>query len=352
MSEEEHQFCQHAFHGAVVAVHHPRLEELESRSIAMHLHRALVALCDVHHDDAAVDEGTEFVHEPRFLGCIARAEGLENHGAQSSHGEAGVHHLRTDAREERQNHDVVVQQEVRFEDRSRFRAANEVLLIFNMYAGVCQRREVEGAEGVEPLGVDFCCSVSSHQSVFEEDADLGHHGSSAAVGGCCDFDARQKVFLSVGAETPDGELRPRDDDRLSEILQHEAQRTGGVCHCVCAVEEHEAVIVLIVVADDVGNFHPVARLHVRTVNGEVKGECIDVKVEALQFGDIFFELRKLKVLESPGDGVLNHSDGSSGVDEENVRAVVQCGQGLWGGISRGVGLFSSAERRWNREDPP
>ena len=33
MSEEEHQFCQHAFHGAVVAVHHPRLEELESRSI-------------------------------------------------------------------------------------------------------------------------------------------------------------------------------------------------------------------------------------------------------------------------------------------------------------------------------
>ncbi len=49
---------------------------------------------------------------------------------------------------------------------------DEVLVITDMDACLCQCGIVEGAESVEILGIDFGGTVAPHQLVLEEDAHL------------------------------------------------------------------------------------------------------------------------------------------------------------------------------------
>ncbi len=83
-------------------------------------------------------------------------------------------------------------------------------------------------------------------------------------------------------------LRPRDDDGLSQVLQHEAERRGGVGEGVGAVEDDEAVEVLVGVLDvldgrgqqvQVRRLHEmgVAVAHLRDLNPVVHGHVAGVE---------------------------------------------------------------------------
>ena len=318
VADEVHELREHAFERAVVAVDHTGLKQLEAGFVAVHLHRALRALRDVDHDHAALDEFADAIHKPRLLRCIARTEGFEHQGTQPVDGEARVDHLLADARKEGEDHHVVVHQEVGREGCSRGRTADEVVLVLDVDAGMCQRGEVERTKGVEALGIDLGGAVAAHQPALEEDAHFGHHGLALGIACGGYLDARQEVFLAVGAELADGQLRTGDDDGLAHILEQEAQGRCGVGHGVGAVQQHETIIVGIVVGYDVGHLHPVARLHVGGVDGGIERERINVVVELVEFGHIVAELLEIEIFERSRLGIFDHADRSSRVYNEYV----------------------------------
>ena len=77
--------------------------------------------------------------------------------------------------------------------------------------------------------------------------------------GSCYLDTRHQILFSVGAQLSDRQLRPREDHRLGEVLQHKRQGRGGEGHGVCAVEDDETVVFVIVVGDDLHDLLPQLR---------------------------------------------------------------------------------------------
>ena len=59
--------------------------------------------------------------------------------------------------------------------------------------------------------------------------------------GSGDDEGAKEVVAAVAAGFEDGNLRPGDDDRFAQILQHEGQRRCRVRQRVSAVQDHEAV---------------------------------------------------------------------------------------------------------------
>ena len=79
-----------------------------------------------------------------------------------------------------------------------------MLLVTDVYARFCQRGAVEGTEGIEVFGIDFRSPVTAHQFIFEEDADLGHHGCAVGAAGGGNFNGGDEVFLTVSTQHTDG----------------------------------------------------------------------------------------------------------------------------------------------------
>ena len=212
---------------------------------------------------------------------------------------------------------------MRLEGCARLWAADKVLLVFDVYARVCQRGEVVRAEGIEAFGVDFHGAVAAQQAAFEEDTHLRHHGSPVLILCGGNFDAGQEIFLAVGAQLSDGELRAGDDNGFAEVFEHETQGRGCVGHRVRAVQQHEAVVGIVMVGNDMRHLHPVARFHVAGIYGRVEGERVNVIIEAFQFGHVVSELLEVEVFERAGLGIFDHADGPARVDDKDVR-VLQC----------------------------
>ena len=84
------------------------------------------------------------------------------------------------------------------------------------------------------------------------------------------------------------------------------------------MQEHETVVRGVMVGNDMGYFHPVARLHVAGVDGRVEGERVNVVVEAVQLGHIVTKLLEIEVLERASFRVLYHSDSSARINNKDV----------------------------------
>ena len=117
-----------------------------------------------------------------------------------------------------------------------------VVFILDVNAGGGQYGIVVGAECVEVLGIDFGCTVSSEQVVFEEDADFGYDRRSVRMLGRCYLYGCNQVFLSVRAQHADGQLATRQNDRLAQILEHEAQGRCCICHGICAMKDDKTIV--------------------------------------------------------------------------------------------------------------
>ncbi|CDA46122.1 unknown [Prevotella sp. CAG:5226] len=181
-----------------------------------------------------------------------------------------------------------------------------------------QRRQVERTEGIEALRVYFGSAVAAHQAALEKYAHLRHHGVPHLVACCSYLDARQQIFLAIGAQLPYRQLRTGNDDGLAQIFEHIAQGRRSVGHGVGAMQQHKTVIMVVMVGYDVRHFYPIARLHIARVNRRVKGQGIDVVIELAEFGHMELELFKIKVLQRTCFGIFNHTDGAARVYNEYV----------------------------------
>ena len=60
--------------------------------------------------------------------------------------------------------------------------------------------------------------------VFEEDAYFGYNSSAVRMFGSGYFYGSDQIFLSIGALHADGQLATRQNNRLAQDFQHEAER--------------------------------------------------------------------------------------------------------------------------------
>lgn len=321
VAQEKHQFGDGTFGGAVVAADDAGLEQLEAGFVTAHFHGAALALGDVDDDDAAVGGIFQLADEPFFLRGVARAEGFEDDGFQARHMEDGVDDALLDAGKEGEDDHVRVEKIVRLHGTSGVGAADEVLVVADVDACLCQWGIVERAEGVEVLRIDFGGAVAAHQFVFEKDAHFGDDGQAVGTLGGGNLDGGDEVLLAIGAQGADGELRAGEDDGFGKVLEHEAEGGCRVGHGVGAVEDDEAVEVIVVIVYDFDNLCPQRGFHIRGVDGRVELIGGDAVVEAFQLGDVQKQVVEVEVFECTGFGVFYHSDSSSGVNQEDGRVI-------------------------------
>ncbi|MNQ72242.1 hypothetical protein D3C85_869410 [compost metagenome] len=127
-------------------------------------------------------------------------------------------------------------------------------------AGIEQRRVVRRIEGVEAVRVHLLAAVAAIELIVEKQ----RHLVDRVVGR--DVEGVEQVLLAVGAQLGERDLGAGDDDRLVQIFEHEGEGRGGERHGVGAVQDHEAVVLLVVVTNVLGDALPVRRGHVGGVD--------------------------------------------------------------------------------------
>jgi hypothetical protein len=116
-----------------------------------------------------------------------------------------------------------------------------------------------------------------------------------------------------------GQLRTGEHDGLVEVFEQEAQRRGAVGHCVGAVQDHEAVVAVVVAADEVGPLEPVVGRYVRGVDGLVEGHHRELEGKPVQLGQPFVHLRKIERHQVLTGAVVHHAQRAAGVDHQHRR---------------------------------
>ena len=131
-------------------------------------------LADVHNHLSVLSPLTKRVQQPRTLWSVARAEGSHDDGLQVRCVDDVPYQVLSDAREEREDDDVVVQSEMGRHGLREVRFQNAVLMIGDVHACIDEVREVERLEGVELLSTLFRRAVAAQQMAAEVDAHLWH----------------------------------------------------------------------------------------------------------------------------------------------------------------------------------
>ncbi len=147
-----------------------------------------------------------------------------------------------------------------------------------------------------------------------------------------------QVDLRIGEGVAHGLLGAGEHDGLGAVLNEVGERRRGVGHSVGAVQDHKAIVRVVVLADDLGDAQPVGGAHIGAV--DVHGLH---DVEFAQAFDLGHAAGELLAGESGGEtvAVLGGGEGAAGgVQEEVLRAgsfALQCGgEGAAGGVQEEV----------------
>ena len=103
------------------------------------------------------------------------------------------------------------------------------------------------------------------------------------------------------------------------MLEHVAERRGGVGHRVGAMQDDEAVVPVVVVNDDVHHVGPVRWIHVGGVQRRGELDGVEVDRNALQLGHVAEQVAEVDGLVRTGGRILDHADGAAGVDDQYMR---------------------------------
>lgn len=307
-------------------------------------------MSNVDDDYPALDGIGQHLGHPVVLsaGRIAGAKGLQHQPAQPLEPQHGVDHLRLDAREDAQAGDV---------RRVQVRADAEVLdagrLAHQMPGDVRlrrarrrQRRRIRARKRRKVAGGHFGRAVAAEQLAGEVQADLGHH----EVAG--DDEGAQQVVRGVVLQLQHRRLAARQDDRLAQVLQHEAQRRAGVRQAVRPMQHHEGVEQRVVPGDGARDLRPSAGVdgagveqlvelehgvaHPRVVAaqrrpqrpmGDSLARAVDGHLEVARLAAVVEGRRRLEdgLAEAArwdeAGGRRAHADGAAGHDDEHA--------GLW-----------------------
>ena len=191
----------------------------------------------------------------------------------------------------------------------------------NVDTGMRQSRIVVRPKRVETFRIDFGRSVAAQQPIFEKDAHFRHHRRAVGMARCGNLDTGEQVFLPIGAQLPEGQLTAGDHDGLGQIFEHEAQGRSRESHGIRTVEQDETVVAIIVLRNDLNHATPILRFHVRGVDGRAESHSVDLVVKAIQLRHKVADVFPIESLECAGDGILEHTDGSAGVDDEYAGCV-------------------------------
>ena len=75
-----------------------------------------------------------------------------------------------------------------------------------------------------------------------------------------------EVALGVGTVEPDGLLGAGDDDGLAGVLDEVGHGGSCVRHRVRSVADHEAVVIVVILFQNLSKLQPVLRVHICAVN--------------------------------------------------------------------------------------
>ena len=320
MRLEEHQLGDGTLDGHVAAADDTRLLQVVAAVVAGHLDGTLQTLADVDDHLAVAGALAEGVEQPGTLRGVARSEGAHDDGLQVRRVDDVADEVFSDAREEGEDDDVVVEPEVGRHRLGPVGLQDALAVVGDVHAGIDEVGVVERLEGVELLGALLRGAVAAQQVASEADAHLGHEGSALGILRRGDLDGGDEVLLAVGAELSDGQLRAGEDDGLREVLEHVGEGRGSVGHRVGAVEHDEAVVVVVVVGDAVGDVGPAGGRHVARVDGRRELEGVDRGVELLELGHMVQQVLEVEGLKGARQRVAVHADGAAGVDEKDFAA--------------------------------
>ena len=80
------------------------------------------------------------------------------------------------------------------------------------------------------------------------------------------------------------------------------------------MKNDKTVEVIIIVVDNLYDFSPKRRLHVRRVNRRIKLIGRDAVIETFQFGNMFEKMIEVEIFKRTCLWVLYHADGSTGIN--------------------------------------
>ena len=221
-----------------------------------------------------------------------------------------------DAREEPQHHYVSTHLIERCDLAFVGDVVDVMMCPSDVYTHTCQRWIVGRSERIELFARQFLGTIASEQQTLEVDAHFGHHGHADAVFGCSYLDARDQVFLAIGTQYTDGQLRTRQYHRLGEVLEHVTESRGSVGHRVGSVQHHKSVVLVIVIDDDACHVRPKGRIHVRRIQRWVELYGVEVDRYTLQLRDVTQQVAEVEWLMSSRERVLNHTDGTTGINDQ------------------------------------
>ncbi len=88
------------------------------------------------------------------------------------------------------------------------------------------------------------------------------------------------------------------------------------------MEEHKAVVEAVVLADGAHDLYPVGGRHVARID-RCERDVVDVEVELAHLRHVVDEVGEVERFETPCRGVLDHADGTTGIDDQYAGAM--CG---------------------------
>ena len=86
----------------------------------------------------------------------------------------------------------------------------------------------DAAEGIVGEGVNFLCGVAVNDASAERD----HDARMSAERSAC---SEAQICPRIRVRRAEWPLRPREDDRAVDMLEHIVEGSGGVRHGICAV---------------------------------------------------------------------------------------------------------------------
>ena len=124
----------------------------------------------------------------------------------------------------------------------------------------CKYREINAVKCIKALGLQFLCTGSGNYFAIKYDA------YSMCIRAGCKTKRIEQVCFCIGYFHGNWFLGTGDDNRLRRVLNQVGQCRRGVCHGIGAVADHEAVIIVIILLQDLGELQPVLRVHIRAVD--------------------------------------------------------------------------------------
>lgn len=254
--EQVHHFGEGGFAGHVAGTDDAQIAGAAAAFVFVQVNGIVERLGCHHHKHIAFSAGFQQGEQAVFAGYgeVAASESGENHAAKAVF-QQGQKMLGFHARIDGQ-HEHIGAEFRRTGDRMR-RGRNHVF-DFDVQADFRDGRMIGGVEGREIAYTDLGGAVAAKDFIIEANGDF-IEGQGGQLHGVDQIPGR------ITADYAHRNLTAGKDDGLAEVLKGEGKRRCGVGHSIGAVQNHEAIILLIDFINRAGEQAPVFGMDIGAV---------------------------------------------------------------------------------------